>query len=256
MKEIEKQTPAILGEFPNTYTYTKSMSERLLAKHRGDLPTFIIRPSIVGCSYKEPYPGWVDNISAAGAMLFFVGLGVIRDGLGSYTATGDVMPVDYVANGTLIGTAHQANKNSLSVHHSGSSSINPINWGQFIFSTERYFTSIPFEQQVRPPHIHFVTSRRTYDFWFFLRSKLPQKLYSTVAKLTFNTNMKKNASRLKKVNQKGNMVNHLMGHFTTNEWIFDAPLYHVYHSEMTDEDKREFNLDLSIVKWKHYTYLY
>jgi len=77
VSEIEKQTPAIIGEFPNTYTYTKSMAERLLQKHRGDLPTFIIRPSIVGCSYREPYPGWVDNISAAGAMVFFVGLGVI-----------------------------------------------------------------------------------------------------------------------------------------------------------------------------------
>jgi hypothetical protein len=131
VQDIEKQTPAILGEFPNTYTYTKSMSERLLRKHRGDLPTFIIRPSIVGCSFREPYPGWVDNISAAGAMLFFIGLGVVKDGIGDYTKTGDVIPVDFVANGTLIGTAYHANKNELNVHHSASSSINQISWGLF-----------------------------------------------------------------------------------------------------------------------------
>lgn len=98
VKEIEKQTPAILGEFPNTYTFTKAMGERLLEKHRGDLPTFIIRPAIVGCSYREPCPGWVDSVSAAGAIIFFLGLGVIRDGIGDYTKIGDLIPVDYVAN--------------------------------------------------------------------------------------------------------------------------------------------------------------
>lgn len=48
VQEIEKQTPDIIGEFPNTYTYTKSMGERMLMKNRGDLSMFIIRPSIVG----------------------------------------------------------------------------------------------------------------------------------------------------------------------------------------------------------------
>lgn len=134
VQEIEKMTPSILGDYPNTYTYTKSMGERLLKKFRGTLPMFIIRPSIVGCSYFEPYRGWVDNISAAGAMVFFVGLGVIRDGVGDYTKTGDLIPVDYVCNATLIGAAVHANVDNLSVYHSASSSINQILWGTFIFS--------------------------------------------------------------------------------------------------------------------------
>ena len=96
IKEIHKKTNDILGKFPNTYTYTKSMGERLLKKHRGNLPTFIIRPSVVGCSYREPHQGWVDNISAAGAFVFFVGFGVIRDGIGEKSRVGDVIPVDYV----------------------------------------------------------------------------------------------------------------------------------------------------------------
>jgi fatty acyl-CoA reductase len=106
--EIEMQASKIIGDFPNVYTYTKSMGERMLQKYRGDVPMFIIRPSIVGCSEKEPYPGWVDNVSAAGAMVFFVGLGIIRDGIGDYNKIGDVIPVDYVVNDTLVGTAYQA----------------------------------------------------------------------------------------------------------------------------------------------------
>ena len=151
VKEIEKQTPEIIGEFPNTYTYTKSMGERLLKKYRGDLPMFIIRPSIVGCSYREPFPGWVDNISAAGAMVFFIGLGIIRDGIGDYYKIGDLIPCDYVWNATLIGTVLAANENQLTVHNCGSSSINQITWGFFSSTIEQYYTSIPFEQQVKAP---------------------------------------------------------------------------------------------------------
>lgn len=224
IEEIEKQTPSILGEFPNTYTFTKSMGERMLRKHRGDLPTFIIRPSIVGCSYKEPYPGWVDNISAAGAMVFFIGLGVIKDGIGHYHKIGDVIPVDFVVNSTLVGTADHAGKNEIAVHHSGTSAFNTMTWGLFSSTIEKYFLSVPYEQQFRQPNATFYSDPRWYEFWFFLRSKLPQKLYSATAKITFSTNMKKNAERLKKVHQKGNMVNYLMAHFTCNEWTFDSPL--------------------------------
>lgn len=131
VEEIEKQTPAILGKFANTYTFTKSMSERLLKKHRGHLPIFITRPAIVGCSFKEPFPGWVDNISSAGAMIFFSGIGIIRDGVGDIRNIGDVIPVDFVVNTTLVGAALQANKDELVVHNSGSSASNPVTWGTF-----------------------------------------------------------------------------------------------------------------------------
>ena len=118
VEELEKQTPAILGDFSNSYTFTKSMSERLMRKHRGDLPTFIIRPAIVGCSFEEPFPGWVDNISAAGSMIFFAGIGIIRDGIGDITKVGGIIPVDFVVNATIIGTSYHANKNELIVHNS------------------------------------------------------------------------------------------------------------------------------------------
>lgn len=228
----------------------------MLKKHRGTLPTYIIRPSIVGCSYKEPYPGWVDNISAAGAMVFFVGLGVIRDGIGEYSRVGDVIPVDYVCNATIVGAAVHAKQDHIVVHHSASSSINQLTWGLFIFTCGKYFTSIPFEQQFKPPRIHFVPSRTRYEVWSFINSKIPEKFYSAVAKLTFNTTMKKNVDRLKKINQKGKMVSYLMAHFTMNDWVYDAPLNHHYNSVLEGDEKVDFGMDISIINWKFYTHLF
>ena len=65
-------TPSLLGNYPNTYTFTKSLTEKILAKDKGIHPITIVRPSIIGASWKEPFPGWVDTVSAAGA-LFLLG---------------------------------------------------------------------------------------------------------------------------------------------------------------------------------------
>lgn len=49
-------TPKLIRERPNTYTYTKALAEYLVQQEAGDLNVAIIRPSIVGASWKEPFP--------------------------------------------------------------------------------------------------------------------------------------------------------------------------------------------------------
>lgn len=73
----------------------QAMGEQLITAHHGRVPLLIFRPSIVGsswkepypakythtCTYihtwKEPYPGWVDNVSAAGAVFLTSGMGLL-----------------------------------------------------------------------------------------------------------------------------------------------------------------------------------
>ena len=47
--------PKMIGNRPNTYTYTKAIAEHLLHKEAGSLPIAIVRPSIVGATYREPF---------------------------------------------------------------------------------------------------------------------------------------------------------------------------------------------------------
>ncbi|KAF0726769.1 hypothetical protein AaE_009573 [Aphanomyces astaci] len=58
-EDIEKLHLNLIGTYPNTYTLTKSMAEHMLAKHRAHVPLVLLRPTIVGASWKEPIPGWV-----------------------------------------------------------------------------------------------------------------------------------------------------------------------------------------------------
>lgn len=53
---IDTLTPNLIRPRPNTYTYTKALAEHILVEERGDIPLAIVRPSIVGASWKEPFP--------------------------------------------------------------------------------------------------------------------------------------------------------------------------------------------------------
>ena len=54
-KEINERLGKILGNYPNTYTFTKSLAERRFQQLRGHLPAVIYRPSIITGSYSEPF---------------------------------------------------------------------------------------------------------------------------------------------------------------------------------------------------------
>lgn len=64
--------------YPNTYTFTKAIAESILALRRGNTPLYFVRPTIVGASEKEPMPGWVDSVAAVGAVILYVGVGVVH----------------------------------------------------------------------------------------------------------------------------------------------------------------------------------
>ena len=57
-EQLELLTPSLIQDYPNTYTWTKSLAECLLQNEAKDLPVAILRPSIVGAAYKEPLPVW------------------------------------------------------------------------------------------------------------------------------------------------------------------------------------------------------
>jgi fatty acyl-CoA reductase len=81
------------------------LSERSLLKHRGNVPLFILRPAIIICSYTEPHPGWTDSLAAAGALTLMYGIGLSRYIPTDHNIRADLIPVDYVSNAIILGTA-------------------------------------------------------------------------------------------------------------------------------------------------------
>ena len=53
---VNDMTPFLLGGWPNTYTFTKAIAETVILKESVGMPICIVRPSIVGASWRDPIP--------------------------------------------------------------------------------------------------------------------------------------------------------------------------------------------------------
>lgn len=71
-----------------------------------------MRPTIVGSSLRDPFPGWIDSLVGASATMFFAGLGMMSLFKGNDSLITDQIPVDYVVDHVLVAGAFEANKRS------------------------------------------------------------------------------------------------------------------------------------------------
>lgn len=99
MNELRK---TIVAPHPNSYTYTKRLGEVLARDEYENLPICICRPSIVLPTFKEPIPGWVDNLNGPIGVLLGAGKGVIRSMLCNGATHAEVAPVDLAINGLIL----------------------------------------------------------------------------------------------------------------------------------------------------------
>ncbi|KAL9542684.1 hypothetical protein MBANPS3_008490 [Mucor bainieri] len=113
LQDIPKMTQRILAHYPNTYTFTKSLTEHLIMKRvdlnrieeaqggKAQWPVAIVRATQVGAGAVEPLPGWVDGVTGANAAVFLMGKGiqVLQPDMGGLVA--DIVPVDYVVRAVL-----------------------------------------------------------------------------------------------------------------------------------------------------------
>ncbi|HLH32098.1 MAG TPA: SDR family oxidoreductase, partial [Terriglobia bacterium] len=108
----------------NTYTYTKSMGEQLIAQTPG-LSYAIIRPAIVESSMRFPFPGWNEGFTTSAPLVLMGG-----DGVKGWPVRKDapleIIPVDIVAAGILIVTAAVLCGKNKNVYHLASADENPI----------------------------------------------------------------------------------------------------------------------------------
>jgi len=125
------RTKSIIGLHPNTYTFTKAVAEGMLGKAFKDLPIAIVRPSIVVASWKDPFPGWVDNFNGPTGMVAGAATGVLRTMLVKRENVADIIPVDVAINVMIVAAWHMATQapREMPIYNVTSGSSNPITWG-------------------------------------------------------------------------------------------------------------------------------
>ena len=104
LTEAGKRRAKELG-WPNTYTFSKSLAESLLAKYGAGLPIAIVRPAIVESSTAQPFRGWNEGINTSASLSYLLGT-YFRQLPSNERKRLDIVPVDAVCRGmTLIAAA-------------------------------------------------------------------------------------------------------------------------------------------------------
>lgn len=156
---IDLITPKILKNKPNTYTFTKALAENLLSGYMNELPIAIVRPSIVVASWKEPFPGWIDNPNGPTGLLLASGKGVLRTMLGNRKLIADFIPVDTCVNVIIASAWLRGSKKTQTslIYNSSTGQINPLRWSHFEDSCRDVLAEFPFDDPLLVPTLPLIT---------------------------------------------------------------------------------------------------
>lgn len=165
-EEVKQSERKLIGNFPNTYTFTKNLAEKYMKKHQGHVKCIIWRPSVIASSLEQPFKGWTDTLSAAGGMTVLGTLGILRCTHLPKPNPFDLIPVDIVSNGLLVATAYhgdEAQTEPLTVYNCTTTSQNPIAAEGFNDITMEALRYTQINGQVRPMNCTHTRSKLDYN---------------------------------------------------------------------------------------------
>ncbi|EFA07221.2 fatty acyl-CoA reductase wat [Tribolium castaneum] len=244
---LQRVTPQLLGEWPNTYVYTKSISESLI-RSIDTFPIAIIRPGIILSSAKEPMPGWIDNFYGPVGIATGAGVGVLKTFHAKRDAVAAMVPVDYVVNALLsimwrIGTEKTKTP---TVYNFAGHKTNKITWGQFTDNLrELYWIAIP---KCLFWYVSFVLRENQISYkltTFFSHTLFGYIIDFVLFCLGKRTLAVKGYARLHKTLD-------LIAWFSTRTWDFDDNNILKLWSEMGEEDKKIFDFNMEKLNWDAY----
>ncbi|XP_074533420.1 fatty acyl-CoA reductase 1 isoform X1 [Halichoeres trimaculatus] len=248
---VSALTPKLIGERPNTYTYTKALAEYLVQQEAGNLNVAIIRPSIVGASWQEPFPGWIDNFNGPSGIFIAAGKGILRTMRASNDAVADLVPVDVVINATVAaawysGSQTLSRPRNLMVYNCTTGGINPFHWGEVEYCINMTFKTNPLEQAFRRPNVNLRSNPFTNQYWTTVSHTLPALLYDGYLRLTGRKPwMMKTITRL----HKAMMV---LEYFTSHSWVWNNDNISMLMAQLSPQDRKVFNFDVRQLHWAEY----
>ncbi|ESN90598.1 hypothetical protein HELRODRAFT_70906 [Helobdella robusta] len=244
-------TTKMIGEKPNSFTYTKHLAEVLLLKEGSHLPISIIRPSIVTAAWREPVPGWIDSENGPSSLYIAMGKGLLRSMIADHHVNADIVPVDLPVNMMVVvawyRTLHKQTTNATSVYHITSGGLNPFTWGEMENSVTNYFKKNPLDSCFRRPKSNVITSNSfMHDCWILVSHLIPAYAADLGYLLTGQkTRMVETYNRLHRTME-------VLEYFTTRSWEWTHAHLDVLKNNLTQEELKTFSFDPRVLHWPTY----
>lgn len=241
-------TPKLLNGLPNTYAFTKGLTEDLVHSFSKKFPIAIARPSIVTAAWKTPYPGWIEGLNGPTGMMIGGGKGVIRSMYCNPKNNSEAIPVDIAINATIVLAYKRSTMTDDACLYCNmtDSGINPFNWGESIEMGKQLFYKYPLSQalwypngSVKPNYYHHMMC---VILFHYLPAYFIDFLMIIIGQKPFLVNVQKRVSQGLKVLQ----------YYTTRDWVFKNDNFISLNEELSCLDKEKFNCDLRQVNIQEY----
>ncbi|AKF06334.1 SDR family oxidoreductase [Sandaracinus amylolyticus] len=273
--------------WPNLYTYTKGLSEHLLAIRETDDPSSsvaitIVRPSIVECAHETPFSGWNEGMNTSGPLVWLVGTPHRRMPFAPKHHF-DVVPVDSVARGTTLALVHalreRAGRGVRGVWQLASSDHNPLTLGRALdlstLARRRQYAKSddPFERFVLAHLESVLASRSASDDLVLptarkatraLRDALvsfdPEHYLPSSLRERFGEGLAKRAQRAAKslgntsrtIGQVEQMLRVYQPFVWDDDLVFRTDTVREASAMLGDEDRALFGFDVHTIDWRRY----
>ncbi|XP_052738909.1 putative fatty acyl-CoA reductase CG5065 [Bicyclus anynana] len=233
--------PKLISSEPNTYSYTKAITEDLVAKYNAKFPIAIGRPSIVTAAWKEPMPGWVDNLNGPTGLIIGSGKGVIRTMHCEPSYMADAIPVDMVVNGCILiayVTALDKPKD-MRIFNITLSGVQKIKWKEVIELGEKWVNIYPYTVALWYPGGTIKSYWFTHQLMVILTHIIPayfvDLLLFLLGKKTFMVKVQKRISHGLSILQ----------YYTTKEWHFRNTNFLSLQKRISEKENEIFFTDVS-----------
>uniref|UniRef100_A0A6B2KWQ5 Phospholipid/glycerol acyltransferase domain-containing protein n=1 Tax=Arcella intermedia TaxID=1963864 RepID=A0A6B2KWQ5_9EUKA len=267
IKKTSRQQPteeaimSIVKQYPNTHSFTKALAESVLISNQEGIPLVIMRPSMLGPTYKEPFSGWTETLCACGSLFLYMGLGMVNVLPGDPNSIVDVVPADLAVNQILATAVHVGldflnSRTRPAIFHIATSHSHPLRWGYCTQTAASYWhRNPPSRSTTSNASMVMVPTVRYFHTQFLLKYELPARAYSFFSNVMNSPFHQKQASKVKNmVSKSKSFVTQDLLHFLENEWIFNTTHSQPIQALLNDSSPKPHTLDFtwSSIDWHFY----
>src|SRR5215472_9917709 len=241
--------------WPNTYTFTKSLGESILARHGKELPIAIVRPSIVESSERSPFPGWNEGINTSGPLSYLLGTN-FRQLPSNERKCLDVIPVDMVCRGMTLIAAALMTRRHARLYQLATSAINPVNMGRSIELTglahrKYYRSSQSIENWLKVKFESIPVSKQRYE-----RLSIPMQkaVVSRINKAAASLHLSKPplAKTERDLVRAQKLIELYEPFILHNEHVFACENARLLSAALSPEEKQLFDFSPETIDWWDY----
>ena len=246
----------VLG-WPDVYTLTKALGERVAEEQAPDLPVSIVRPSIVESALRHPYPGWIEGFKMAEPIILAYGRGAIPEFPGIPEGISDLIPVDLVVNAMLVVAANPP-ENEPAHYHVCSGSRNSLHYRRLFEMVRTYFREDPLPQRgrgaIRVPDWRFPGKARVERM---LRAG-ERALDAANRAVRLMPRSPRTRDLVRRVDRERGRLEFvrryadLYGAYTEAEVIYTDDRALALHRSLAGEDVERFGFDAAMIDWDEY----